>query len=336
MKKIIFYFVSLGLVFCFSTIGLSQTIINIGTHPTGSFFNVAGNAVAIVIGKHTPFKAVVKPMAGPFAWYPLTETGEIDLGVVNCWDAEKGYLGESAYKKLSKEKGFPVRLLTIGINNIVSIIVGGDSGIYKVSDLKGKRVAVMLTIPSLIEQREGLLANGGLKLSDVIPIPVSSVAEGARVVVDGRADGSNACIIGQPIVEELQSKKGARFLSVDPSPEAVKKMKEKFPGYPVKITPGPGRTGVEKEQHMWAYDAYLIGRQDLPDETAYKVVKALWDNYKDLGSIHVQFKDWTPDKFVTKEAVIPYHPGAIKFYREKGVWTDEMVKLQESLLAKKK
>ena len=139
-----------------------------------------------------------------------------------------------------------------------------------------------------------------------------------------------------PIIEELQAKKGARILPLDPSPEAVRRIKEKFSGYPVKVTPGPGKTGVENEQYLWAYDIYLIARDDLPDQAAYLVAKALWENYKDLGAIHVLLKDWTTDKFVSKEALIPYHPGTIRFYKEKGVWTDEMAKLQESLLAKKK
>lgn len=143
MKKIVFYFFSLGLLFCFTTTGFAQTIINIGTHPTGSFFNIVGTAVATVVGKHTPVKTTVKPMAGPFAWFPLMETGEIDLGVLNNWDAEKGYLGEFVYKKLSKDKGFPARLIAISVNNAGNFIVAADLGVYKVSDLRGKKVTVV-------------------------------------------------------------------------------------------------------------------------------------------------------------------------------------------------
>jgi TRAP transporter TAXI family solute receptor len=214
--------------------------------------------------------------------------------------------------------------------------VAADSGIFKYSDLRGKRVAGNLPTPSLQLQTEGLLANGGVSWSEIKPIPVSSVAEGVKAVIDGRSDSSATCAIGMPITEELHAKKGARILPIDPSPEAVNRVKAKFPGYPVKVTPGPGRTGVEKEQYLWAYDIYVIAREDLPEQAAYQVVKALWENYKDLGAIHVLLKDWTTDKFVTKEALIPYHPGTIKFYKEKGVWTDEMAKLQTALLSKKK
>lgn len=340
MKKVFVVLLILGFLFVWSAQEVRSqqlpTILNIGTHPVGSFFNVVGTAVATVVGKHSPMKTTVKPMAGPSAWYPLITTQEIDLGVLNNWDAEKGYLGESTYNKLSGGKGFPVRLIAISVNNAIGLVVAGDSGIYKYSDLKGKRVAGNLPTPSLQLQTEGLLANGGVSWSEIIPIPVSSVAEGVKVVIEGRSDSSATCTIGMPITEELQAKKGARILPLDPSPEAVRRIKEKFSGYPVKVTPGPGKTGVEKEQYLWAYDIYLIAREDLSDQAAYLVAKALWENYKDLGAIHALLKDWTTDKFVTKEALIPYHPGTIRFYKEKGVWTDEMARIQESLLAKKK
>ncbi len=310
-------------------------ILNIGTHPVGSFFNVVGTAVATVVGKQTPMKTTVKPMAGPSAWYPLLATKEMDMGVLNNWDGEKGYLGESVYEKLSKGKGFPVRLMAISVNNSIGFIVPANAKIYKYSDLRGKRVAGNYPTPSLQLQSEALLANGGLKWSDIVPIPVSSITEGVKAVIEGRADAANVTI-GTPIIEELHAKSGARFLPLDPSPEAVLRAKEKFSGYPIKILPGPGRTGVEKEQYMWAYDIYVVGRDDLPDEAAYQVVKAMWENCKDFAPIHVLLKGWTQDRFVSKEALIPYHPGAIKFYREKGVWTEEMIKLQETLLAKKK
>jgi len=340
MKKWVFFVLITGLLFAgFSTSRAAEPlprILNIGTHPVGSFFNMVGTAVATVVGRHTAMKTTVKPMAGPAAWYPLLAAKEIDLGVLNNWDAEKGYLGESTYSKLSSGKGFPTRLIAISVNNAIGLAVAADSGIYKYSDLKGKRVAGNLPTPSLQLQTEALLLNGRVSWSEIRAIPVSSVSEGVKVVIEGRSDASATCTIGMPIMEELQAKRGARILPIDPSPEAVKRTGEKFPGYPVKVTPGPGRTGVEKEQYLWAYDIYLIAREDLSEEAAYLIVKALWENYQDLGQIHVLLKDWTPEVFVTKDALIPYHSGAINFYREKKAWTDEMAKLQESLLAKRK
>jgi len=340
MKKLFTFTLILGILLVWNIqVTIAQQlppILNIGTHPVGSFFNVVGTAVATVVGKYTPMRTTVKPMAGPSAWYPLIKTKEIDLGVLNNWDAEKGFLGESVYGKLSEGKGFPIRLIAISVNNAIGLVVAGDSKIYKYSDLKGKKVAGNLPTPSLQIQTEALLANGGVKWSEITPIPVSSVAEGVKVVIEGRSDSSATCTIGMPILEELQAKKGARILPLETSPEAVKRTNDRFPGYLVKVTPGPGRTGVEKEQYLWAYDIYLIAREDLPDEAAYQAVRALWENYKDLGAIHVLLKDWTQDRFATKEAILPYHPGAIKFYKEKKVWTDEMVKLQEALLGKKK
>ncbi len=84
-----------------------------------------------------------------------------------------------------------------------------------------------------------------------------------------------------------------------------------------------------------AYDFYLVGAGKMSDETAYQIVKCLWENDKELGTIHVRLKDWTKDRFVSTKATVPYHTGAIKFYKEMGVWTAEMAKLQESLLAEK-
>lgn len=339
MKKML-VLIFIGMFFGGGNIGVVfaqqlPEILNIGTHPVGSFFNIVGTATATVVGKYTPMKTTVKPMAGPSAWYPLLASQEIDLGVLNNWDAEKGYLGESVYEKLSKGKGFPVRLVAISVNNAIGFIVSANSKIYKYSDLKGKKVAGNYPTPSLQLQTEALLANGGLKWADIIPIPVSSITEGVKAVIEGRADAANVTI-GTPIIEELHAKSGARFLALDVSPEAVKRTKEKFPGYPFTVTPGPGRTGIEKEQAMWAYDIYVVGREDLSEEVAYQIVKAMWENYKDFAPIHVLLKNWTQERFVSREALIPYHPGAVKFYKEKRVWTEEMTKLQETLLAKKK
>jgi len=310
-------------------------IVSIGTHPVGSMFNIIGTAAATVVVKNTAIKTTVKPMVGPVAWYPLLQTAEIDLGVVNNWDAEKGYLGESTYQRLSDGKGFPLRLVAVTIPNFISLVVSADSGITKISQLKGKRVAGNFPTPSLQAQTEAILANGGLSFVDVKVVPVDSPPTGVRAVTEGRADASGTATIGMPVIEELSARKGARFLPLDSSPEAIKRTNARYAGYPSKVAPGPGKTGVDQEMHLWAYDIYLASRAGLPDDAVYQIAKALWENYKDFAPIHPLLKEWTPERFVSKEARIPYHPGAIKFYKERGAWTDEMDRLQRELLAQK-
>lgn len=310
--------------------------VSIGTHPVGSYFNTIGTAAAKVISEHTKMKGIPKPMAGPAAWFPYMERGDIQLGVLNVWDAEKGYLGESIYKQLSNNKGFSVRLICVATQNLGGLIVAKDSGIYSYSQLKGKKVAGNTPTPSLQAQLEAYLANGNVKWSEVIPVPVNSVTEGVKVVIEGRADCSGATALGTSINAELDAKKGARLLPIDPSKEAVARTRKFHPGRPVLVKPSTANIGVEKEQYLWAYDIYLIAGSKVSEETVYQITKALWENHRDLEKVHHLLKDWNPKNFLSDDPTIPYHPGAVKFYKEKGIWTKQLDELQKKLLNKMK
>ncbi len=324
------------ILFLVSTTAINaQEILNIGTNLTGSSYHIIGAGIATVVEKYTPIKMKVIPMDAAHAWMPMMVTKQIDLGVASNWNGEKGYLGQAFYKDLSKGKGFPVQLMYISVPNQIGLIVAGSSDISKISDLKGKRVGGPIPNEAMQLQTESLLANGGLKWSDIKPVPVKTITDGVKAVIEGRADAASIAF-RTPVVEELQAKKGARFLPVDPSSEAEKRAKSVFPGYPFKVSPGPGNTGIEKEQHLWAYDNYIVVREDLSENTVYQIMKALWDHYSELASFHAGLKDLKTGMFVSKEALIPYHAGAIKLYKEKGVWTKDMEALQKRLLEAKK
>jgi uncharacterized protein len=313
----------------------AQEILNIGTNPTGSSYHIIGAGITTIVEKYTPIKMKVIPMDAAHAWTPLMVSKQIDLGVASNWNGEKAYFGQAMYNELSKGKGFPVELMFISVPNTIGLVVAKTSDINKISDLKGKRVAGPYPNEAMQLQTESLLANGGLKWSDVKPVPVKSITDGVKAVIDGRADGAEVAL-GTPVVEELQAKKGARFLPVDPSPEAEKRAKGVYPGYPLKVSPGPGTTGMEKEQYLWAYDNYVVVRKDLSENTVYQIMKALWDHCSELASFHAGLRDLKTGMFVSKEALIPYHAGAIKLYKEKGVWTKDMEALQKKLLEAKK
>jgi TRAP-type uncharacterized transport system substrate-binding protein len=103
----------------------------------------------------------------------------------------------------------------------------------------------------------------------------------------------------------------------------------------VQVSPGPGRIGVKEPTYMMAYDFYLVGSEKMSNEMAYAIIKTLWEFDKELAPIHIRLKEWTKERFVTSKATIPYHPGAITFYKEAGGWGAEMEGLQKTLLEEK-
>ena len=110
-------------------------------------------------------------------------------------------------------------------------------------------------------------------------------------------------------------------------------MRKVYPAVVSKVQPGP--PGIEEEMLLTYLPTYLVAYAKVKDEVAYEVVKAMWENHEQLAKIEPKLKSWTPDKFVTPQAVIPYHDAAVKFYKEKGVWTEEMEKAQKRLLEEK-
>jgi len=313
----------------------SMEIFNMGTHPVGTLFNAIGSGLATVISEETPYEIRVIAASGPVEWFPSFVSREIDIGVLNSWDAMMGWQGRYDYEVISKGEGFPVRLLTVGCPTMISGIVAEDSGIKTAKDIVGKRFVNNFTgSAGITAQAKAFLANHNISESDIKGISVPSVADGVYAVMEGRADASCCAVTGMGAVEELDATRGARFLSFDPSPDAVQRMQQEFPGYLVKVEPGP--TGVREAIYAMAYDIVLVARTDLPENVAYTLVKALWENYEQLAPIHPLLKKWTADRFVSEMATVPYHPGAVKFYKEQGAWNDAMEKLQSELLKAEK
>lgn len=311
-------------------------VLSLGTHGVGSIVNTMGTGIASVLSKNLSTEVKAVASTGPTEWMPMISTGEIDLGVLNNWDADMGRRGQSTYEKISDGKGFPVMLITSGHKAFNGIVVAEDSGIKQASDLKGKRFAGLYTgSPGTTAQAEAALSNLGLNPSDVKMVSVPSVDAGVRAVIEGRADANAANNIGMGVISELDSSKGARFLSFDSSPEATKRLQEKFPAAIVKVSPGPGKTGIKEDTYLMSYDFYLVGRESLSESQVYDIVKTLWEKNQELTVINKNLQDWTPENFVTTQNTVPYHPGAVKFYKEKGVWTPEMEKQQQALLSGK-
>lgn len=309
---------------------LPQRIV-FGANTPGSLFYAMAAGMAKVLGTHTPMKIEVFPQGGT-VWYPMLESGEVDFGIQVPDDILTAYKGEAIYEKPTKGKGFALRTLMLGSPLAVGLVVPGDSNIKEIKDIKGKRMPVdygafySATLTIL-----GLLANAGLTVDDVKGISVTTYVAGVRTLIEGRSDLTMGSV-GSGITSELKTAKGARYLDVDTSPEAVARMKEVHPGYyPLPVKPGPA--GVDRETVLMGKDITLICGERVSEEVAYAITKTLWENYKELVPFHPGLKRWTPDRFASPRAVVPYHPGSIKWYKEQGVWTGELEEHQKKLMA---
>lgn len=302
----------------------------LATHAVGSLYNAMGTGIATVLSRHTPMTVRVQPFAGPPAWLPSMNTGETDMGVLTGADAVTSYKGIRLYKKPFKN----TRVLIVGGALQLGFYVPKDSSIKTVKDLKGKRIPTDYPGTPIVKlSSTAALATAGLSYKDIVKVPVSDLMAGARAFLEGRTDaGWHA--VRSPAVKEANARRGGiRFLSVVSTPEGAKKMAEVYPGSYPSVMKAGSSTGILTDTWVLTNDIYLVVSKDFPEEAAYQVAKALWDHNKELGKAYRGLRSWRPGRMVSKAAFIPYHPGSIKFFKEKGKWNKDMDALQAKRLA---
>jgi len=311
-------------------------VMNLATHGVGSVLNATGIGLGKVIGSHLDTQVKVMPTAGPTQWLPQIATGEIHMGVLNNYDALHGRRADAGYEKALGGKGAPIMLLTSGSRNWLGPLTSTETGIKSCADLKDKRVVSRYTgSAGLTAQGAAVVANCGLGAGSFKEVAVAGGPDkGIQAVMDGSADVAGSAAVGMGIISELDARKGARFVSLDPSPEAWARFRQFFPASPKKVEPGKGRAGVQEPVYVAEYPFYLVAGANLSEAAAYSVVKVLWEKNAELFPLHARLRDWVKENFVDEDATVPYHPGAVKFYKEVGAWSPRMDEVQAKLLGK--
>jgi TRAP transporter TAXI family solute receptor len=155
----------------------------------------------------------------------------------------------------------------------------------------------------------------GLSYDDLKKINYGSNTDGVNMMKDGHAEVMSHLITNPAAyLLDLASSKPIRLLSLDPA--AVDKL-VKFPGY----TRTTIRAGIYKGQDQEALSinspVMLVTRAELPDESVYKLTRALFENRAQLVNVHKVMEHFVPQE-AAKDPVVPIHPGALRYYREVG------------------
>ncbi|MBM4443141.1 MAG: TAXI family TRAP transporter solute-binding subunit [Candidatus Rokubacteria bacterium] len=308
---------------------------SIGTNPPGTLFYAIGSGLAKVVTDAGKIRLSVQPYAGSSTFLPLLATGELEFGVNNAVDMNLAYRGPGF--QIGGRNPFPhtpnARLVVRGGPNMVGLLVKKDSPIKTIQDIKGKRMTGEYPAHIAVWYNMfGHLASAGLTWNDVKIVPVPAVNEGVDALVQGRADVTEHAL-GSAKVREADASGGVRHVSTDCSPEGEKRLRAAVPGYYPRIVKAGSAPAIVEDTCVIAYDNQLVTGKTVPDATVHAVLASLWDNMEKLHSIHPMLREWTRERAVDPEATIPYHPAAVRFYKEKGVWKPGMDQMQQKLEA---
>ena len=308
--------------------------VTIGSNPPGTGYYAVASGLAKVVSQGTGMQMAVQPHSGTSTMLPLLDNGEMDFGTINAVDVGLAYRGPNY--KIGGRNPFQhspnVRVIQRGAPLLVGLLVRKDSPIKSVTDVKGKRMTGEYPAHLAVWYNMfGHLASAGLTWSDVKVVPVPAVNDGVDALVQGRADVTEHAL-GAAKTKEADTAVGVRHVSIDCSPEGQARLRKAVPGYYGRVVKAGTATAVVEDTCFLAYDTYLVASKSVPDAVVEATLKAIWDRVEELHPIHPLLKEWTRDRFVDPEPTLPYHPGAIRFYKDKGVWSPAMDQAQQKVL----
>jgi TRAP-type uncharacterized transport system substrate-binding protein len=157
-------------------------------------------------------------------------------------------------------------------------------------------------------------------LKDVDGVPTANLLRAADDFKAGRLDAT-LFAIGAPKMAEVDAAVGIRFLSLDNSDKAKAAMAAIRPEYTVASqTPAPPLNGVIGTTNLMQYAMTVGTSAEADEESVYKVVKALHQNKAELVATHPSFMAMDPAQLALQQPGVTYHPGAIRYYKEVGIW----------------
>lgn len=299
--------------------------------------NSSGYAQAVAIGGmlQNQYGTAVRVLPGDNDVSRMTplKTGRVDL----CACGISSYYGAEGVLMFAHPDWGPqpLRVLTTSTASFgLALAVAGDLDVETPADLKGKRIAYIRGDDALNKGTEAYLAFGGLTWDDVERVEYPGYARSFDGIIAGEADASFTTTVTPPAQQLASSPRGISWPTLDPNDEAAwQRMQAVAPYFrPHKVTSGAGNISADNPVDSASYPyPIIVANADLKDNSAYGLVKALqesYDTYKDNApgaagyALENQDLTW----------VIPFHDAVVDYYKEIGVWTDEMQAHQEKLV----
>jgi uncharacterized protein len=292
--------------------------LSIATGGTGGVYYPLGGGMAAVLSKYVQgMQATAEVTGGSVANLQLIGTGKPYLAMTMV-DA-----GLDAYKGQDKFTGkpVPVRTLMVMYPNRMHVVTMEGMGIAKMADLKGKRVSTGSGGSATEVMAFRVIEAAGLDKDKDMKRERLGVAESANALKDRKIDAF-FWVGGLPTaaVSDLANSPGVKIKLVDHA-DLVGKMNQKYGNlYVEDRIPKETYKGMDGDNRQATVMNLLVAHENMDEKTAYNIVKTIFDKRDELIRVHKEAENFKLENQKTAAAGgIPWHPGAAKYYAEKGL-----------------
>lgn len=287
-----------------------------GGSTTGVYYQVALNVCKLVNKnlKSKGYNCIGRPALGSVFNINAIKRGLLNFGVAQSdrnWQAYNGAANwkGKAYKGLRSV--FSVHAETI------MLVARADSGIMKVSDIKDRRINIGNPGSGQRGNAKDILRIYGIDQGKDIKAEGLQQNEANRALVDKKIDAF-FYTVGNPWGGGLEISNSTAIRMIPVNSMGIQKLVSGKPYYVMTTIPGGVYKGVSKDVPTYAVKATFVTSDKQPNDVVYNVVKTIFDNLDQFRATHAAFK------FLKKEDMLkglsaPFHPGAMRYYKEKGM-----------------
>ena len=314
-------FIFRALVLCLLPFAAQAQNLSIATGGTGGVYYPLGGGMAAVLSKYVQgMSATAEVTGGSVAHLQLIGTGKpylamtmVDAGI----DALKG-------KDKFTGKPVPVRTLMVMYPNRMHVVTIEGTGINKMADLKGKRVSTGSGGSATEVMAFRVIEAAGLDKDKDMRRERLGVAESTAALKDRKID-AYFWVGGLPTaaVSDLANSPGVKIKMIDHA-DLVDKMNQKYGQlYVQDRIPKETYKGMDADNRQATVMNLLVAHQSMDEKTAYNIVKAVFEHRDELIRVHKEAENFKLENQKTAAAGgIPWHPGALRYYKEKGAKVD--------------
>ncbi len=294
-----------------------ERFITIGTGGQTGVYYVVGQSICRLVNRNTAetgIKCTAPSTGGSSANINAIAAGDMDMGVAQSDWQYHAYNGTSEFegKQFDKERAvFSVH------SEPFTVVARADSGVSSFDELFGKRVNVGNPGSGQRATMDVVLNAMGKSDADFALASELKPAEQSAALGDNKVDAI-IYTVGHPngSIQEATSTVDAKLVPV--TGEAIDKLVSENPYYAKAVIPGGMYAGNPDDVETFGVKATFVTSSDVPDDVVYEVVKAVFDNFDRFKGLHPAFSTLQEEEMISAGLSAPLHPGAEKYYRERG------------------